>query len=240
MIFKGWVAVPRSILHNTHTGKLSNNEQLVLITLILLADAKTGSGHINAAAIRTYLPELEYETAKRILKSLQDKRFLYRQIRHSSKALYPYWIHGYQISDGPHKMSWTNLSQVFVTRDINLTRYDKSAPEDTPEHTPEVAPEVAPEHAPNNNKDPDNDTHKDTDQPCSPMSCDLDVIECDANESHEVTSGDAHVTSVTKGDEDVTLPSGFELRDGRVFTTSGVEVAQNIVPMILKQGGKAA
>ena len=55
------------------------------------------------------------------LASLEEKRFLYRQIVHASKKLYTFWLHGYQLSDGPNRLLWTNLSQVFATRDISAS-----------------------------------------------------------------------------------------------------------------------
>jgi len=209
MNFSGWVAIPRSILNNTHTSRLSNTEQLVLMTLMLLADARTGSGYINAAAIRTYLPELRYDTAKRVLKSLEDKRLIYRQIVHASKSLYPYWIHGYQVSDGPHRLLWTNLSQVFVSTDIRAMRFDKVAPEAPLETTPDSPLETTLDGVPNNNKDQDQDI--DTDKPLYPYESDFEVSEIvSANAtnsvSHSVTASEFQVSQ--KVTEKVTASLG--------------------------------
>ena len=224
MNFSGWVAIPRSILNNTHTGKLSNNEQLVLMTLMLLADAKTGSGHINAAAIRAYLPELKYDTAKRVLNNLETKRLIYRQIVHASKSLYPYWVHGYQVSDGPNKLLWINLSQVFVSGDVRSIIYDKVAPETTPEITPEVPPDTTPDCAPNNNNDQDND--KDTDTPSirtvvSGRDEKSDTERDERSEQHSDSGGESNSDSVVRAMGASCLPCGITLRDGAYYAPSG-------------------
>jgi hypothetical protein len=234
MNFSGWVAIPRSILNNTHTGRLSNNEQLVLMTLMLLADAKTGSGHINAAAIRAYLPELKYDTAKRVLNSLETKRLIFRQIVHASKSLYPYWIHGYQISDGTNKLLWINLSQVFISGHITSIMYDKVAPETTPERPPETPPERPPDDAPNNNSDKDN--HKDTDTP----SISREVSECDSkceavsderSESHSDPGGENVVSEGCADDMPKCLAEryGLEFHGGNYFYDDGEPVLPDAV-----------
>lgn len=170
MNLAGWVPIPRSIMYYTHTGRLSNTEQLVFLTLILTADHKKGCGRTNAAAIRFFLPGLKYDTAKCVMKSLEEKRLIFRQIKHASTDLYPYWLHGYQISDGPNKFRWTNLSEVFVKRDISAIRYDEDAPEpllETPlEITPATAPEAPPPITPGDppKYDTNKDKHKDKDK----------------------------------------------------------------------------
>ncbi len=137
MNFGGWVAVRRGILEHVMDGKLSTTEYAVFMTLVLLADRRTGSGRTNAAALRTYLPGLKYETAKRTLTSLQKKGYIWRSIRPRSTAVYPYWVNHYEITDGPRKAFQTNLSQVFITGDISTITYDKHVPQDAPEsHLP--------------------------------------------------------------------------------------------------------
>lgn len=234
MNFSGWVAIPRSILNNTHTSRLSNTEQLVLITLMLLADAKTGSGYINAAAIRTYLPDLKYDTAKRVLNSLEEKRYLYRQIVHASKSLYPYWIHGYQISDGTNKLLWTNLSQVFISGHISSIMYDKVAPETTPEHPPETPPEHPPDDAPNNNRDKDN--HKDKDTPSISREVSYGDSKCEAvsderSENHIDPGGENAVSKRCADDapEGFAARYGLEFRDGIYFAHDGEPVHSNAI-----------
>lgn len=157
MNFSGWVAFRRSFLEHTMDGSLSNQEALVLFTLILLADSKTGRGMINAAAIRTFLPELDYHAAKKILKSLEDKRYIWRKIKHRSKALYPYWVNRYEITQGPHKSFQIDLSQVFDSRDSSDIRYVNPTPAGAPqtllESSPQAVPQAVPEGVPYNNKD---------------------------------------------------------------------------------------
>ena len=141
MNFSGWVPMRRGILEHTMTEALSNNEALVLMTLILLADHKTGLGRINAPALRTYLPELSYDSAKRALLSLEEKGYIWRSIVHRAKAVYPYLINNYEISDGPNKGLHTDLSQVIESKDISQVRY-VSPP---PQHPLQTALRRAPE-----------------------------------------------------------------------------------------------
>jgi len=215
MNFTGWVAIPRSVLSNTHTDRLSNTEQLVFLTLYLLADAKTGSGHINAAALIAFLPEMKYDTSKRVLQSLQDKGFIYRRITHASKKLYSYWIHGYQISDGVNRLLWTNLSEVFVTKDISAIRYQKAAPEMPPDRPPDVSPDIPPDVPLNNNKDTDKDTHKD-----NPSGSMRGESFSEGNGERDGDSRSEHIgESVVSewcadGERMDALPPGYEVKDG--------------------------
>ena len=242
MNFNGWVAIPRSILNNTHTCKLSSTEQLVLITLTLLADHKTGSGYINAAALLTFLPELKYDTSKRVLQSLHDKGFVYRRITHASKKLYPYWIHGYQLSEGPHKMLWTNLSEVFVSKDTSYIRYEKDAPEAPLDHHLDHHPDHHPDDAPNNNTDTNNDKNKD-----NPFGSKRGESFSDENgegasdsrsETHGAPGGEGKSDSDgdTKGevvDAHDPLLRGLQYRDGSYYTASGTLVHPNVLALVL-------
>ena len=263
MNFSGWVAIPRTILNNTHTGRLTNNEQLVLITLTLLADSKTGSGYINAAAIRAYLPELNYDRAKRVLKSLEDKRLLYRQIKHQSNDLYHYWVDGYQVSDGVHRLLWTNLSEVFETKDVSRVRYEQSPPAappaDYPAEPPADYPAIHPATAPNNNHDKDKqkDNDKDTlppnngdgeslcDSKCEAGSderseplCDTAVISGCADGDTKCDTDDGTGVSGECADE---LPTrlaeryGLEFRDGAYLCHDGEPVHPNAVAFMQEQ-----
>jgi hypothetical protein len=146
MNFNGWVRVDRSILELTMTGKLSNMEALVLLSLKLLADRNTGMGRINGPVLRTYLPGLTEDTAKRTLQSLEKKRYIYRKITRQSKLIYPYWVNGYDIRASSGKVRLLDLTQVFDSKDIRDLKY--VTPEDAPEVAPEVAPETAPDKSP--------------------------------------------------------------------------------------------
>lgn len=152
MIFAGWVPIRRAILEHTMDGRLNITEYAVFNVLALLADRHTGSGRINAPALRTYLPGLKYEMAKRTLTSLQKKGYIWRSIKPRSTAVYLYWINHYEITDGPHKMFQTNLSKVFATGDITAITYDRHVPESTLQNTPEDTPQ-RPHY---NDKDNDN------------------------------------------------------------------------------------
>ena len=142
----GWVAVRREILEHLHKGWLSSLEFSVLMTLILLADAKTGTGTINAPTLRTFLPDLSYEAAKRVLKSLEDKKYIYRQITPMSKLVYPFWVNKYVPSTGPYKDRQLDLTEVFETKDIKRRRYVRPAPDSSPEAAPDYRLNTTPNY----------------------------------------------------------------------------------------------
>ena len=160
MTFVGWVPLRRGIFEHTMLGRLTGNEALVLLCLITLADHKTGSGTTNAAAIRTYLPSLSYDSAKRALCSLEDKHYLFRAIVHRSKRVYPYWINRYEPSDGSHKMLQIDLSEVFESKDIKDINYVTPPPHSALHTSPETAPQ-SPRRTPLYNN---NDKYKDIEQ----------------------------------------------------------------------------
>jgi hypothetical protein len=147
-------------------GYLSNNEALVLVWLILLADHTSGSGTTNAPAIRTYLPELSIDAAKRTLRSLEDKRYIYRHITPFSKRVYQYWVDGYVISQGSNDALQISLEQVFDSRDAKDIRYINPAPEGALQGALQPAPRTALQGAHNNNtitrRSNDKDTKKTT------------------------------------------------------------------------------
>lgn len=146
MNFGGYVALRRGLLAHLQDGRLSNAEALALTVLIMLADKSTGAGTINAPTLRTFLPELSYDAAKRILLSLEEKRYIYRKIIPFSTRVYPYWVNKYVPSTGPHKLLQTDLSQVFESKNIKDIRYGKSAPDPALEGALEGAPDPAPHY----------------------------------------------------------------------------------------------
>ena len=143
MNFGGYVPLRRGIIEHLMNGRLSNNEGLVLIFLIMLADKATGRGTINAPSLRTFLPELSYDAAKRALLSLEEKHYIYRQITPFSKRVYPYWVNRYTVTDGPRKLLQIDLSQVFESRNIADIRYVDPVPEGAREGAPEGARDPA-------------------------------------------------------------------------------------------------
>ena len=143
MNFVGWVQLRRGILDHLHEGKLSILEFLVLIVLIMLADKETGRGTINAPTLRYFIPELSYHAAKRVLLSLEIKRYIYRQITPFSKIVYPFWVNRYLLSAGLHKGLRNDLTKVFESKDINDIAYINPALDDAPQGAPEGAPDPA-------------------------------------------------------------------------------------------------
>jgi len=168
--FNGFVALRRGLQEELQLGNLSNTEGLVLITLILNADAATGRGTINAPTLLSFLPGLLLSTAKDTLLSLQKKGHIWRNITPYSKRVYPYWVNGYEVSRGRYKGLRISLAEVFKSKDIRAIRYEHPAPHDQPETLPEGLPQALPVTPPdtlpdvghnyNNDKENDKDKYK--------------------------------------------------------------------------------
>jgi hypothetical protein len=129
----GWVALRRGILQHLQEGRLSNTEALALVVLILLADKGTGAGTINAPCLRYFIPGLSSDAAKRALQSLQEKGYIFRDIKRLSVIAYPYWVNRYVVTDGRHKALQTDISRALETKDPKDIRYVPPAPEGAPE-----------------------------------------------------------------------------------------------------------
>ena len=109
MRFAGWVRFDRSILGDLYEGKLTMNEFAVWTILTLCADAKTGGYFINASALRTFTGnQLSEDSAQRALKSLEDKGYIKRKTTQRHEV-YPYIIHGYEVTVGEHKGKQVNI-----------------------------------------------------------------------------------------------------------------------------------
>jgi hypothetical protein len=141
--FSGWVQLRRGILNHLHEGKLSNIEFLVLVVLIMLADKETGAGTINAPCLRSFVPHLSYDAAKRVLLSLEEKHYIYRKIKYKSDLPYPFWVNRYIPSAGPHKGLQIDLAKVSKSKDFKDITYINHAPEDAPQGASEGAPDPA-------------------------------------------------------------------------------------------------
>jgi hypothetical protein len=163
MIFKGWVAIQRSILEDARAGKLSPNELAVLLCLTLLADKDTGMGHINGPVLRTYFPSLTVDHAKRILISLERKKYIWRKIIRRSVYIYPYWLNAYTMYSEGHKSLQTDLTKVFESKDISDIRYVTPALQGAPQSALQGAPRSALQGAHYNNKDNKKDKNNDKD-----------------------------------------------------------------------------
>ena len=164
MIFGGFVPLRRGLIEHTADGRLTNNEALVFVWLLMLADHKTGSYTINGPTLRVFLPGLNKSAAQRALEGLERKQYIYRDIKPRSPLVYPYFIEGFQITDGPHKMSQLDLSEVFATKDISKVRYLKSAPDTELGTGPATGPDTGPDTA-NYNKKEEGEVRKKTENP---------------------------------------------------------------------------
>jgi len=143
MIFAGYVQLRRGLMEHTYDGRLSNNEALTLVYLTMLADKETGRGLINAPVLRTYLPGLSPDAAKRVLHSLEEKGYIFRKITPRSPLIYPYWVDKYIPTIGPHKALQLSISEAVKTKDVAAIRYIKPALEGALVGAPVGAPEGA-------------------------------------------------------------------------------------------------
>jgi hypothetical protein len=141
--FVGYVPLRRGLLSHIQDGRLTNNEALTFVVLLMLADKETGSGTINSPTLRSFMPGLSHDAAKRALLGLEEKRYIFRQITPFSKRVYRFWVNLYMPTTGPHKSLQINLSQVFESGDINDIRYVDPAPEGAPQPPPQTAPQGA-------------------------------------------------------------------------------------------------
>jgi hypothetical protein len=162
--FSGYIPLRRGLISHIQEGRLSNNEALTFIVLLMLADSSTGAGTINAPTLRAFLPELSYDAAKRALLALEEKGYIYRAITPFSTRAYRFWVGNYRPTTGPHRSLQTDISKALETRDVSDIKYIKPALEGAPEGAPETALEGAP------NYKKEKDTKKET-TPIEPTVC---------------------------------------------------------------------
>ncbi len=163
MNFSGWIPLRRGLAEHTMDGRLSSTEALALMYLILLADKASGCGKINAPVLRTFLPDLTRNGAKRVLCSLEEKRYIIREIIPRSPLVYRYWVDKFEPSTGSNKLSQLDLSKAFATKQLSDIRYRKREPDGGPARMPDGGPARVPDGEHYYNTDTDRD--RDTDNP---------------------------------------------------------------------------
>jgi hypothetical protein len=156
MNFVGYVPLRRGLLSHIQEGRLTSNEALTFVVLLLLADKETGSGTINGPALRSFMPGLSHDAAKRALLGLEEKRYIFRQIIPFSKRVYRFWVNLYMPTSGPNKLRQINLSQVFDSGDINDIEFVDPAPQGAPQTAPQGAPQGALHYKKDKEKDKEN------------------------------------------------------------------------------------
>jgi hypothetical protein len=148
MNLSGYVQLRRGLLEHTMSGKLSTLEYAVLTALITLADSGTGADHINAPVLRSFLPGLSTDAAKRILSRLEEGGYIFRKITPRSVYAYPYVVNKYMPTRGPNKALQVDLSKALVSRDLNDICYVRVALEPPPHTDLEPAPHTDLEPSP--------------------------------------------------------------------------------------------
>lgn len=252
MNFAGYIPLNRGLIEHTMDRRLTNNEALVFVWLLMLADRKTGSYTINGPTLRTFLPGLSKGAAQDALEGLHKKRYIYRDVTPRSIAVYRYWVDKFTPTDGPHRNLQLDLSEVFATNDTSKLRFVE-APPATPPATQLGTQLGTPPATPNNNKkEKEKDNHKE-----NPLGSTGECATESASAAQRVstegsTSGEGGApqlrtecaTTAQQLPDDCSatarqLPRGFELRgDGGVYSSSGVRVAANVLAALLEQEGQ--
>lgn len=144
MNFAGYVPFRRGFLDHLREGDVTPNEALAFMVLLALANSSTGGYSINVPTLLFWIPGWSYDTADRVLRSLEDKQYIFRLALPGQKHAYRYWIDKFPITTGKNglrnTLRTTDLSKVFETKDINdiqyVTRAELDA-EQTAEHSAE-------------------------------------------------------------------------------------------------------
>lgn len=120
----GWVKVRRGLIDHLADGRMTPNEYLLFMMLLMMADSSTGKGTINAPVLQAcYLHDWSTRSLQRALAGLEEKHYIWRLNPSGHRRAYPFWVNKYECTDGVHKLSRTDLSQVFVSNDIKDIRY---------------------------------------------------------------------------------------------------------------------
>jgi hypothetical protein len=139
----GYVKMRRGIIEHASAGTINVAEFAILNLLILLADTATGSGTINATSLQArYFALSSNDTMQRALANLEARGYLFRLMSGSSKVASLYWINGYEATEGPNRMRRSDLSQVFVSKDITDLRWTGGAAEIPAEMSTEMPAEI--------------------------------------------------------------------------------------------------
>jgi hypothetical protein len=118
MNFNGFVQVRRGILDHTMSGELTMQQFAALTVLILLAHTSTGMGRINAPVLRTFLPSLSVDAAKRVLTELEERGKIFRQIKERSPLVYPYWVDKYIPTTGKYRSLQLFVAEAIANNDV--------------------------------------------------------------------------------------------------------------------------
>lgn len=247
MNFAGYIPLNRGLIEHTMNGRLTNNEALTFVWLLMLADRRTGSYTINQPTLRFYLPGLSKGGAQDALEGLEHKRYIYRDVKPRSKVAYRYWIDGFTPTDGPHKSSRLDLSEVFATKDTSKVRYVKVPPETTPASQPRTKP-AGPKSNETREEIPEKENPSDSTGECASESASIaqrvstEGITCGEGGAPQVRTQCATTAPQLPDNCSITapqLPPGYELRDGEeglgVYSPSGVKVSPNVVPSLYRE-----
>jgi hypothetical protein len=224
MNLSGYVQLRRGILDHTISGDLSLQEFAAFTVLVLLADKSTGAGKINGPVLRTWLPGLSEDGAKRVLQSLEEKQYLFRRITPRSPLAYPYWVNRYRPTVGPHKLRQLSLEQVFQTKDPNDIRYIDTALEGALETSLDTALEGALDTAHYNKTEKKKDKLKEKPSigkvecasSCLPNANDVSTAKSAAHAPYD--PGDAHAISAQCAHGDFVAASDY--RDTGAITAT--------------------
>lgn len=136
MSYNGWVPYRRGIIEHVLDGRLKGLEHYALSQLILMADASNGGYNVNAPILMYWCGYVfNLDTSEKILKALNDKRYIWYRGLRGSKYPQPYWINKYKLSRGQFATRMTNLVQLYDKSIVSQEDVYKLADQRTDERT---------------------------------------------------------------------------------------------------------
>ncbi len=140
MNFGGYIPLRRGVLEHLHTGRITGNEFIAFMIILMLADAGTGIAVTNAPALVTFSGgALSVSSAKKALEGLERKRYIKRRLRAvGSRGVFPILVDKFVCTVGSLRLKQLTFAQ---TTDWENPVYDDMVTT-TPEVTPETQPEV--------------------------------------------------------------------------------------------------
>jgi hypothetical protein len=108
----GFIPLRRGILEHLEQGRLSGNEFLAYVLMILRADSKTGIWFGGALALSAFSGGfLSGRTARRVLEGLETKGYIKRFSEPGRRGNYPVLINFYEVTQGARSGHRLNAEQ---------------------------------------------------------------------------------------------------------------------------------
>jgi len=123
---QGWVPLRRGIMEHVYDGRLTPVEHHALVSMLLLADAATGTWrHGSAPALTTILGYSSKNTMAEALEGLEEKGYVLRDYAPGRRGNYPIVIDKFLITRGTHGGKQIDLVATKRKYGIPVRRLDK-------------------------------------------------------------------------------------------------------------------